>query len=57
MIEKLNKTGVSYKPSNLEEDEENLYGALMSLQTMVDARKKSLYIKKMIQTGSAHLPK
>uniref|UniRef100_A0A8R7JWQ6 Ubiquitin-like protease family profile domain-containing protein n=1 Tax=Triticum urartu TaxID=4572 RepID=A0A8R7JWQ6_TRIUA len=26
MIEKLNKTGVSYKPSNLEEDEENLYG-------------------------------
>ena len=28
MIEKLNKTGVSYKPSNLEEDEENLYGGI-----------------------------
>ncbi|XP_044353156.1 uncharacterized protein [Triticum aestivum] len=28
MIEKLNKTGVFYKPSNLEEDEENLYGGI-----------------------------
>ena len=28
MVEKLNKTCVFYKPSNLEEDEENLYGGI-----------------------------
>ncbi|XBI58016.1 hypothetical protein VPH35_039310 [Triticum aestivum] len=28
MIEKLNKTGVFYKPGNLEEEEENLYGGI-----------------------------
>ncbi|XBJ12039.1 hypothetical protein VPH35_016638 [Triticum aestivum] len=28
MIEKLNKTGVLYKPGNLEEEEENLYGGI-----------------------------
>ncbi|VAH92613.1 unnamed protein product [Triticum turgidum subsp. durum] len=46
MIEKLNKTGVSYKPSNLEEDEENLYGGINESSNDVGRPQKEFVYQK-----------
>ena len=46
MIEKLNKTGVSYKPSNLEEDEENLYGGINESSNDVGRPEKEFVYQK-----------
>ena len=43
MIEKLNKTGVFYKPSNLEEDKENLYGGINEYSNGGRPKKEFVY--------------